>query len=96
MEILATTHIPVEQYGFIQMEYSFVENSEDEFHKKMISDYHTIKRMFKEYVRPKNPNLPTALGQTYEEFGRTYKSVQNEKTKEFSWLIDVDKLNKEE
>jgi len=96
MEITAKSHIPTCSFGFIECEYSFVEGSKEDFHKMMVKDFKNIQRYWKEeseiHVTVVNNVLvgerPTKLGQTLIENGHTYKSQQNEKTKEFFWLIE--------
>jgi len=86
MEIVSKIHIPVEQYGFIEIEYSFMNGNEDEFRTKMIDDYNLMQGLFKRARKPKS-SAPTELGETMEENGHTYKAVMNEKSKELYWVI---------
>ncbi len=94
MEIKAKSHIPVETYGFIEVEYSFDDEIKDgirfkgnkiDFHKEMINDYYAIKERFN---KPLNASDPLELGESMIENGHTYKAVMNEKTKELYWQIN--------
>jgi len=87
MEMLAKSHIPVEQYGFIELEYSFVDGNLDDFHKLIIDEYNLIQGRFKLVRKPKS-SAPTELGETMVENGHTFKAVMNEKDQKLYWLID--------
>ena len=80
MEIVSKIHIPVESFGFIEIEYSFVNGNEDEYRLKMIDDYNLMQGLFKRARTPKGSD-PVELGETMVENNRTYKAVMNEKTK---------------
>jgi len=66
MEMTAKSHIPVESYGFIEIEYSFIDGDKQNFQDEIINDYHKIKERFKdstyEYSHVSGVNWRKKLG----------------------------------
>ena len=48
VEMTAKIHIPVEQYGFIEVEYSFVNGDREELHKDLVEHYEMLNKRIKE------------------------------------------------
>lgn len=77
-------HVPVEQYGFIQVD---AEATDGEI-VMLVDRYNKVKEEFKKSREPKDLGKPTYLGQTMIENGHTYKAVQTKGRNFLYWQID--------
>lgn len=80
----AKAHVPIEQYGFIEV---LPDTNQDEI-DSLIGNYIYAKQAFKKSQEPKDLNAPVKLGQNMTEGSHGYTAVYNEKTKELYWLAD--------
>ena len=84
MEITAKSHVPVCQYGFIELDHLQKEEDKDAFFQTVVEDFKRVQDMY----NGKKIEKPKKEGDTVEENGHIYKAVKNEKTGEIYWLID--------